>query len=72
METSTQSININNITNKESLFVLWQMLTKAQSKGVYTLDEACAIKASIQKLNETVEKLHIEKVNVSTSTSVDV
>ena len=56
MENSYQSIDINKMDEKQSLYVIWQMLNKAQSKGIYTIDESCAIKAAIQKITQTLEK----------------
>lgn len=53
MESQTnQEIDINNMDEKQALYVVWQMLTKAQSKGIYSIDESCAIKAAIQKITD--------------------
>ena len=56
MESNNQSIDINKMDEKQSLYIVWQMLNKAQAKGVYTIDEACAIKAAIQKITNILEK----------------
>ena len=55
-----QTIDLNNLTKKQSIFIIWQLLNKAQSKGVFSIDEACAAKAAISKL---------DNVNIINSTS---
>lgn len=65
MENSNnQTIDLKSLDDKQSLFIIWQMLNKAQSKGVFTIDEACAVKAAVQKIRKTVE--------TNTSTDKDV
>ena len=47
-----QTIDLNNINEKQAIFVIWQLLNKAQSRGVFSIDEACAAKAAITKLDK--------------------
>lgn len=49
---NNQQIDINNLNEKEALYVVWQMLIKAQGKGIYSIDESCAIKAAVQKITD--------------------
>tara|TARA_B100000925_G_C21787967_1_gene379235 strand:- start:441 stop:641 length:201 start_codon:yes stop_codon:yes gene_type:complete len=47
-----QTIDLNNINEKQAIFVIWQLLNKAQTRGVFSIDEACAAKAAITKLDK--------------------
>ena len=58
---SNQQIDISNMDEKQAIYVLWQLLTKAQAKGVYTIDESYAIKASFQKITDTLNKQNLDK-----------
>lgn len=46
----TQNIDLDNIDTKQSIWLLWQLLNKAQSKGIFNIDESCAIKAAVKKI----------------------
>ena len=50
----TQTIDLNNLTKKQAVYIIWQLLNKAQSKGAFNIDEACAAKAAINVLDDEV------------------
>lgn len=49
--TQAKQIDLNNMNKKQAVFVIWQLLNKAQSRGVFSIDEACAAKAAINKID---------------------
>lgn len=51
-QTQTQNANLDleNLDTKQSVWLLWQLLNKAQAKGIYNIDESCAIKAAVKKI----------------------
>ena len=49
---NTQTINIDDMNKSDAIYIIWQLLNKAQSKGVFSIDEACAAKAAITKLDK--------------------
>jgi hypothetical protein len=46
--------SIENISDKEILEFLWKALNKANSKGVFTIDEAFSIKLLYDKLKISI------------------
>lgn len=46
----TKNVNLNDINAQQSLEVIWTLLNKANSKGVFTLDEAYATKVLFDKV----------------------
>lgn len=49
-ENNKDNKNLENITNKEILDYLWSALNKANTKGVFTIDEAFTLKILYDKL----------------------
>ena len=49
--TQQKTIDIDNMDKSDAVYIIWQLLNKAQSKGVYTIDEACAAKAAIKVIS---------------------
>lgn len=64
-----QTIDVNKLTKSQSFIILFNLLTKAQSKGVFTMDESVLCKyslANVQKelgitLNTKKEEKKTEK-----------
>jgi flagellar motor component MotA len=48
--------NLNEMNNSELLELLWSALNKANSKGVYSIDEAYLIKLTYIKLTQNINK----------------
>ena len=50
-----KTIDIENMSKSDAVFIIWQLLNKAQSKGVFTIDEACAAKSAIKIVSEDMK-----------------
>ena len=46
--------NLNEMTNTEVLDVLWNALNKANSKGVFSIDEAFTLKVLYDRLKKDI------------------
>lgn len=55
MENSTLKVNLDTMTGEQGLEVLWHLLNKCNKAGVFTIDEAYAIKMIFDLLNKTVK-----------------
>tara|TARA_B110000908_G_C10254981_1_gene454767 strand:+ start:1546 stop:1743 length:198 start_codon:yes stop_codon:yes gene_type:complete len=63
MESTQQTIDIDNMDNSQAIFVIWQLLNKAQSKGVFSIDEAYVAKSAIKILKLELESTNLNKKN---------
>lgn len=48
------NIDLNKINDVDGLKILWTFLSRAQSKGCFTIDEAVIIKDVFMKVSKTV------------------
>jgi len=47
-------IDLDKLTDVDGLKIIWSFLSRAQSKGCFTIDEAVIIKNVYQKISKTV------------------
>ena len=52
--TQEKTVNLANLTVDDSMNLIWNALNKANSQGVFTIDESYVIKVAHNKLKTTV------------------
>ena len=50
VENTEKTVNLSNLTIDESMNLIWNALNKANSQGVYTIDESYVIKVAHNKV----------------------
>ena len=50
MDSNLENNNVENMTSKEILDLIWKALNKANAKGVFSIDEAFGLKVLYEKL----------------------
>tara|TARA_B100001093_G_C26163224_1_gene732474 strand:+ start:344 stop:580 length:237 start_codon:yes stop_codon:yes gene_type:complete len=53
-QTQEKTVNLANLTVDDSMNLIWNALNKANSQGVYTIDESYVIKVAHNKLKTSV------------------
>jgi len=56
MENEKTSVNIEDMTPKQSLDAIWSMLNKAATKGAFTIDESYILKVLFSKVSNSLNK----------------
>lgn len=59
------NIDLEKITDIDGLKIIWTFLSRAQSKGCFTIDEAVIIKNVYQKISKTVLSSNNTKKNIN-------
>ena len=56
MENEKSSLNIEDMSPKQSLDAIWTMLNKAAGKGAFTIDESYILKVLFSKVANSLNK----------------
>ena len=56
MENEKTSVNIDDMSPKQSLDAIWSMLNKAAGKGAFTIDESYILKVLFSKVSNSLNK----------------
>jgi glutathione synthase/RimK-type ligase-like ATP-grasp enzyme len=54
VENSEKTVNLANMTVDDSMSLIWNALNKANSQGVFTIDESYVIKVAHNKVKTTL------------------
>ena len=52
VENKSTSLNLNDLNSSQSFLICFNLLNKAQSKGVFTMDEAVLAKFALEKVKK--------------------